>query len=492
MARRENTVLDKGDTSLLDGVARGDRRPTRGGLPRGADPAEVPVGLDRPTRPLGAGARWDRLAKRWPGALGPTAGRSVLALVDQFVVSGTNFCTTVIVGRAAGADELGVYALAFALVALVVCAQESLILTPYTIYCHRDHGRGRARYAGSVLMHYAMLAGLVTICLVLGGAGMLAGTGSLRLAGLAWVLAAVVPFALLRDFVRRLAFAHLQIATALVLDLAVAVLQIGGLAGLAVGGGLRADTAYVVMGASCAVPAVAWFISARPGLVVRREQVFGDLRKNWGLGRWIFAALMALMLRLSMVPWLLALILGTRATGVFAACMSVVLFGNPVIQGISNVLGPRAALAFAEGGGIEVRRVVRRATLLLTLAMGLFCGVIILFGGEIIALLYGAEYADYQAIVTVLAIALLIRAVGMAAYNGLRAVERPDVNFKANLLGLATTVALCVWLLGTWGVVGAACGLVAGDLAGAAFRWAVFLRLVANTPREVTNTSTGG
>jgi O-antigen/teichoic acid export membrane protein len=71
-------------------------------------------------------------------------------------------------------------------------------------------------------------------------------------------------------------------------------------------------------------------------------------------------------------------------------------------------------------------------------------------------------------------------------------VERPDVNFKANLLGLATAVALCVWLLGIWGVLGAACGLLAGDLVAAALRWAVFLRLVADTPREVTNASTGG
>ena len=417
----------------------------------------------------------EHLGRRRPIVLGATARNGALALADQFVVSGASFATTVIIGRVCGADELGVYALAFTLVVLIVCVQESLLATPYTVYCQRLDGPARAEYAGSILVHHVFLAAIIMVCLVLGGAGILAGTGLLRFAGVAWVLAAVVPLALLRDLVRRLSFAHMEMSTSLALDVGVAVLQIGGLVALAIAGWLSAGMAYAVMGASCAVALAGWFVFARASFVVRRERVLSDLRKNWAFGRWVFAAMITLMLQLSVVPWLLAAIRGAQAAGVFAACMSVVLLANPAIQGISNVLTPRAAMAFAQGGAAEVRRVVGKVTLLVAVAMILFCGVVMWIGGEIVSLLYGSEYAGYRMVIAVLAVAVLGRALGMAAYNGLRAVERPDVNLKTNLLGLAVTVGLCTVLTMQHGVLGAACGLAAGDVAAATLRWAAFL-----------------
>ena len=42
---------------------------------------------------------------------------------------------------------------------------------------------------------------------------------------------------------------------------------------------------------------------------------------------------------------------GPEATGIYAACMTVALFSNPLILGISNALAPRTAQAFTEGAG---------------------------------------------------------------------------------------------------------------------------------------------
>src|SRR5688572_6266877 len=61
----------------------------------------------------------------------------LLAVIDQAIVSGTRFATTIFLGRAAGAVELGHYSIAFMTFLALGCLQEALVTTPYAIHCHR-------------------------------------------------------------------------------------------------------------------------------------------------------------------------------------------------------------------------------------------------------------------------------------------------------------------------------------------------------------------
>ena len=62
------------------------------------------------------------------------------------------------------------------------------------------------------------------------------------------VLAAMLPLLMLRGFVRQMLIAHLDLAAATILDVAVAALQLGGLLALGAAGRLTVPTAYFVMG----------------------------------------------------------------------------------------------------------------------------------------------------------------------------------------------------------------------------------------------------
>ncbi|MEO1479921.1 MAG: hypothetical protein AAFV01_15230, partial [Bacteroidota bacterium] len=69
-------------------------------------------GLRRP-------GRWG-LGNRGLGNRGlSNRGRGSLAIVDQMVVSGTNFVTVAVLGRVAGAEVLGLYAVGFSLIMIV-------------------------------------------------------------------------------------------------------------------------------------------------------------------------------------------------------------------------------------------------------------------------------------------------------------------------------------------------------------------------------------
>jgi O-antigen/teichoic acid export membrane protein/serine/threonine-protein kinase RIO1 len=447
--------------------------------------------LEPPCAPVGSGTAEDRAASEmgrkaavWVRLRAAASGKDTLAVIDQAVVSGTSFLTTVFIGRWCGASELGVYSLGFTLLVMWGCVQESLIAIPYTIYRHRPLQETEVEYAGSALVHQALLSVLVLVVLAAGGA-VLSLMGALpELTDVTWVLAGVMPFALLREFGRRFAFAHLRMAEALVLDLAVAAVQLAGLAGLAAVGALSAATAYAAVGAACALSAAVWLYLARRHFLIRWRQVRPRMRQSWALGKWLFASQLTLAVQGYFIHWLLAWEVGTTATGVYAACMTVVLFSNPLILGISNALAPRTAQAFSQGGGAELRRVVLQTTLLLGLAMALFCGVVFLTGDEVMDLLYdGPQYDGHGHTVAVLALAMLATALGMPASNALTAIERPDAIFKVGLVAVALTAVLVPCLVAGWDVRGAAYGFLAGNMAGAAGRWLAFEALVLRRAR---------
>jgi O-antigen/teichoic acid export membrane protein len=415
----------------------------------------------------------------WARLLDTVAGKNSLALIDQAVVSGTSFLTTVMIGRWCGAGELGAYSLGASLLVTWACVQESLVALPYTICWHRSARCGQAEYSGSVLVHQGLLSALALVILAATAIALSLGGAVPELVAGTWALAGVIPFVLLREFGRRFAFAHLRMARALVLDLAVAAVQLGALVWLASTDSLSATTAYVAIGAACALPSGIWLYQARRYFVVRWEQVRPAIQQSWSLGKWLFASQMTLSVQAYSIHWFLAWALGTTATGLYAACLTVASFSNPLIMGLGNALAPRAARAFSEGGGTELRRIVVQTTLLLTAAMALFCGVVLFAGEDVMRLLYrGGQYQGHAHALGVLAMAMLAGALGMPPANGLAAIERPDLIFKTGLLAVGLSGALLPGLVLGWGVTGAAYALLAGNVAGALGRWAAFSMLV--------------
>ena len=70
------------------------------------------------------------------------------------------------------------------------------------------------------------------------------------------------------------------------------------------------------------------------------------------------------------------------------ACMTVMFFSNPFMLGISNILGPRTAQAFADAGRAGVRRCAQRAMVFIAVAMSGFCAAVALYGEQVVGLLF--------------------------------------------------------------------------------------------------------
>ncbi len=390
------------------------------------------------------------------------------ALVDQAIVSGLRFLTTVVIGRLCGAGELGMYALASSLMLITLAVQDSFVLGPYTVLGSQFMGARKASYLGAVLLEGLVLTALAIGALVAVAAALVVMSSASALGNTIGVLAAALPFILLHNFGRRFAFAELNTRSAILLDGTTAALQLGGLTMLALGGALSGPAVFGVIGIASALPGLAWLFKTRKAMRFCLRDIPGDLHRNWRLGRWMLASQVVSALAVYVIGWLLAWRVGVTATGVYAACASLAGLMNPILLGMNNVLLPRVAMAFAEGAHAAVRRLSRKALALVvgptaTIAVGL-----VVCAPRLLSLLYGPSYAPYYHVAGVLAIATVLNAVGLAANLGLLAMERSEIGFVAQLAGLCAAVAAALALIPYFGIAGAACGALLGTAVTAA------------------------
>jgi O-antigen/teichoic acid export membrane protein len=405
----------------------------------------------------------------------------ILSLADQAIVSGTGFFTTFLIARWGGSSQLGIYSLALSVLLSVVGFQESLILQPYLIQRHYPEGTNAERAGASLTLSILFAGGSIFVLTVIALGFSEWPTGPEMLA-MIWAVAGVVPFALTRDFARRFCFAHLDTGRVVVLDLAAAIIQLSALGWLAASGRMSALSACAALGVACAFPTIIWLYYARAKFTIRMPHVRVTLKQTWALGKWLLAGRITTQVQGYVTYWLAAAIGGAAVTGVYAACMSIVGFANPLIIGFTNVVMPKSVLAWKHGGGPGLWHEAIRNTALIAVVMTVFSLAVFFGGAPVMHLLFqGKEFEGHGQTLVVLALATSSGALGTSASIALATMERPRAIIMVGTVQAVLTVALVWALMHEWGLLGGAYGMLAGNVTGTVGRWIAFYLRVPKT-----------
>jgi O-antigen/teichoic acid export membrane protein len=356
------------------------------------------------------------------------------------------------------------------------------------VYSKRYQGSELASYAGSVWFHHFAVTALGIVMLLAAIAG-LSLAGAVRMAPGLWALLAAGPFILLREWIRRFAYANLQIVPAVMLDAVVAVAQLGGLLLLWRLQLLSIFSIFAVMGAACAIACVGWFVLDRPAARFDPSRYRPDWTKNWSFGRWALRSYVVGSTIPFVMPWILGLTVGMAAAGVLAACNTLINISNLFLVSMDRVLIPRAAQAFARGHAGDLRRVLTWAALVILPALGAFCLVVFLFGSRLAVFVFGDQYRGHGDILTALALVMFANGVGTIAGTGLWAIDKPRINFTADVVTLLVTIAAGFALVVPLGAFGAALAILAGTSTGCVVRTLRLQRALAlcEVPTEVND-----
>ncbi len=76
----------------------------------------------------------------------------VSSIFDQIIFGGTNFLTAVLVGRFAGASELGTYKLCFSILMLAMSLQRAVLISAYIIVRDRLDPHQTPSMRGTILL----------------------------------------------------------------------------------------------------------------------------------------------------------------------------------------------------------------------------------------------------------------------------------------------------------------------------------------------------
>ncbi len=412
----------------------------------------------------------------WNAFVALCLGAPCLALFDQAIVSGASFVATVLVGRLAGMSELGQYSIGLSILVSALAIQNSLLCLPYAIQRHASK-ESPANDAGALLIQNLVLSIIFALGLGLCAKALSVIEGHSEIVEVGLSLATISPFILFRELVRRYLFAHLFMRQALLLDAATAMAQIVALMILSAMDSLSAVNGFAALGISSALPSLVWLLLSKRQFAIEMNLLTMKLSSQWRFARWLVFGQIIVQVQSYAPYWMSMTILGSIATGTFAASMSVAALINPIVLGLTNILTAQSALAWAHGGARKLMSQAIQCALVFGIIAGLYLVFILLAGDGLVAFLYNGHGFDQDAhLPAVLVLALLLEVIGAPASNALASMQRPQLAAQATLIGAIVTIASAWCLLAFYGLPGIAYGMAIGNAIGSWVRWLIFMR----------------
>jgi O-antigen/teichoic acid export membrane protein len=172
---------------------------------------------------------------------------------------------------------------------------------------------------------------------------------------------------------------------------------------------------------------------------------------------------------------------GESALGYFAAMAYLIFAGNTLVIALGQSALPRLARYFQSDRGAFFGLLARMVLIATLVGAG---GTVLswLCGAQVLTWLYRPEYARYGNVLICLAIGGTVTFVTGILNTGLMAARKFLVQVPLNLLVIAITGAACWKWIPEFGLMGAACALVAGMTASCAGSACVLAITLRNSP----------
>jgi len=418
----------------------------------------------------------------WAGARARAGSRLSYALADQVVYSFGNLVVAALLRRHRSEAEFGAYILTQRALDILFQLCNVFLWGPF---CFQLPGTAAARqtlYRGSIVGQQIVVCVLASAALW----GLSVWAGSPAHVRYAQVFAPLVWTSLgilFREFTRRMYFAEMRFREAFWTETATVVLQIAGVEWLLYRGNLTVGSTLTVLSAGAIIVSLWWVVTEWRAFRITFATCVEDLRRNFGLGRWLFGTNMVFMLSVQCNPWVLSALSGMPAAGVYAQCEFPVNIPRVALVSMQNTMAPSMSRRLAEGGRRALNELVTRMDRFLLLGALLFVGIMWFAGPWIVQLIFKSRPEGTHTIIMLLALNLLAMACTMARSYGLTTIHRADLTFYINVAAMAVQGALVVPLVHSFHVAGAALALLLGTTTAAILRAVVYSREIRE-PRD--------
>lgn len=386
-------------------------------------------------------------------------GRELSALIDQALVSGANFITNIILARALGINDFGVFALAWTAVLFVSSLQMAFIIAPMMSVGPKQEPHERPQYFGSLLVQeigFSLFCSTAVLAVAL-----IANAYFPRwnVRGLVLPLAFATLAYLLQDFIRRYFFSIRRSKLALASDGISYLTQLPIILAIEHRPHFSAAAALWVIAATSLVGFLVSCIWFEP--VQLRAKSFKEVFiRHWNISRWLAPSAFMQWSSGNLFALAAPLYYGPAATGILRAAQNIVGVTHIWYLGLDNIVPAEAARRMHSKGLDAVFGYIKQILWRWGAITFVFLAVIALFPSLWLNLAYGTKYAPYGYILRLYAVMYFMVFFGNPMRAGLQALEYTAPVFWSYLAMTVFALAFAGPFAKHLGLIGVMLGLI--------------------------------
>ena len=391
-------------------------------------------------------------------------GKGALALIDQGLLSGSNFLIGILLARWLSRDEYGAYALGFSIFLFLSGFHNAFFLEPMSVLGPESYSRCLPSYVKKLLGLHFVMAFLLS---VLAGAGVLLlrfFTADPALRSAMWGVAIAVPLILFHWLCRRAVYLKLAPGLAVVSSAAYCTALVFLL--LAFKRSISPFTGFLIQSLA-AIPAIALLlfylkseVNPQPG-----PSTLDVLREHWRYGRWVVGSAIVYWLSGNAYYVIVGALLPMQDLAALRALRNFTLPLAQALVAINLLVLPWASSRFGEEGGLGLQRRTRQLTLLFGGGALVYFCIIWLLGGRIMNFLYAGRYNEFSHLLALATAPLLLIAASMGSEVAVQVMQAPSEIFLAYGISGAITVLVGVASTHYWGLLGGLIGILISSVA---------------------------
>lgn len=409
----------------------------------------------------------------------------VLPLVDQALVSGSSFVSTVLIARHLSIEQFGVFSVAWMIVLFFAGLQSALILFPMMSLGPQKSSSERAKFFSDLwsqqIAFTTSCAVVITVCAL--PLGLYAFSEPMPIS-FALALGAVCGITQIQEYQRRIRFTEGRPAAALASD----VLRYGGQVAVLLLGfqfGLESSADILWVTSATAAAAVLAFPPRFTGARLAPRYLFRQFQRNWHFTSWLLGS--SLLTGVSNLTFyvLTGLVLGPASVAALRAVVVLENVPTVFLNALQNVIPQQAARHYANGGAESLKSYLVRMGFVVTTLIGLYCLVLSVAPEFWLHILYGQKYAGYGYVLVWGALFAYVGSFEFPLGIGLRTTARTRPSFVSYVTGFTLQMVSIYPLTAMFGLI----GLLAGSVVITAFTNLILLSGLRKALREKTSAS---
>ncbi|MBS0182874.1 MAG: hypothetical protein JSS39_10770 [Nitrospira sp.] len=376
---------------------------------------------------------------------------SFFSIISQAVVSGSNFVGGIIVAKATGISDFGIYSLIAMTVLALQGIQQALIIGPMMFLSEvgEDNQDRFSRYFSLQVIFSAPLAISAAVAIEI----------FLHQWSVSQVLGivGVIFFLQVQEFLRMRFYIDLKAGKVLALDITNHGLRLTLLLFLWWFEFLSVSFAFLVMAFAGGVTC----LRVVRNVTLQPFQICADVaRRSFRYGRWLLLESLAYYLSIPLYLYLSSVLLSYEATGGLSAVISLLNLPNVLVLGVMNLAVPMAQRKLLNEGYEAWRfQLISTGTMVIVTSICV-CGAISSAGSSLLGIVYGSEFEKYGDLLPIVGVCYCFLAVNTVLAAAFRTAHAPQVGAVTKLWSSVITLSVAYPLIILWGVEGAAAGLV--------------------------------